>query len=222
MAKKFGDFLGKFLDYDASIPFLSQVTHMHIHVCLDVTTPLKRKKKIKIEEAMFVYEKLSLFCFICGKLGHGESYCPFRLRIEPSKLVLDGIYHCVRCHEGGIWCTNQCNSFNCEIDSGRIIGRDFGKQMSNPNLIPLGPNQQYFINGNNNGRNLGNSALNVDGLVNGPMEMALEEENDPIAAVEGKKWQKIIAGPLVSLGINAKCGSHDLTASSGEQSSQAQ
>ncbi|MBA0604127.1 hypothetical protein Godav_016808 [Gossypium davidsonii] len=77
MAKKFGDFLGKFLDYDASIPFLSQVTHMHIHVCLDVTTPLKRKKKIKIEEAMFVYEKL--------------------------KLVLDGIYHCVRCHEGGIW-----------------------------------------------------------------------------------------------------------------------
>ncbi|MBA0644384.1 hypothetical protein Goklo_028553 [Gossypium klotzschianum] len=81
MAKKFGDLLGKFLDYDASIPFLSQATHMCIRVRLDVTAPLKRKKQIKMGEAVsifahFKYEKLSLFCFICGKLGHGESY-PF-------------------------------------------------------------------------------------------------------------------------------------------------
>ncbi|MBA0825241.1 hypothetical protein Goarm_021842 [Gossypium armourianum] len=148
MAKQFGDFLGKFLDYDASILFLSQATHMRIRVRLD---------------------KLSLFCFIYGKLGHGESY-PFRLRMEPSKISFgwDLSLHAVprqrntvvsrwlRKVDGSQCCadimgsTNQRNSFNCKIDSGRIIGRDFGKQMSNPNLILLGSNQQYFINGNNN------------------------------------------------------------------------
>lgn len=26
----------------------------------------------------FEYEKLTLFYFLCGKLGHGESFCPIR------------------------------------------------------------------------------------------------------------------------------------------------
>ncbi|MBA0819801.1 hypothetical protein Gohar_025732 [Gossypium harknessii] len=30
---------------------------------------------------------LSLFCFTYGKLGHGESFCPVRLRVDPSKIV---------------------------------------------------------------------------------------------------------------------------------------
>ncbi|MBA0749027.1 hypothetical protein Gogos_002993 [Gossypium gossypioides] len=37
--------------------------------------------------AYFQYEKLSLFCFICGKLGHGKSFCPFWTSIESSKIV---------------------------------------------------------------------------------------------------------------------------------------
>ncbi|KAH1121046.1 hypothetical protein J1N35_004206 [Gossypium stocksii] len=92
MAKQFGDFLGKFLNYDTSVSSLGHKTHMRIRVCLDVTAPLKRKKKIQMREAMLVYarfkyEKLSPFCFICGKLGYGESYCPFQLKIEPSKII---------------------------------------------------------------------------------------------------------------------------------------
>ncbi|MBA0755635.1 hypothetical protein Gogos_021287, partial [Gossypium gossypioides] len=55
-------------------------------------SPLKRKKKVLVGKSMvvyarFKYEKLSLFCFICGKLGHGESYCPLRLTIDSSKIV---------------------------------------------------------------------------------------------------------------------------------------
>ncbi|MBA0871487.1 hypothetical protein Goshw_026492 [Gossypium schwendimanii] len=34
-----------------------------------------------------LYEKLSLFCFIYGKLDHGESFCLFRTLIESSKIV---------------------------------------------------------------------------------------------------------------------------------------
>lgn len=92
MAVQLGNFCGKFIKYDSNNPLLGQKSYMRIRVCLDVNAPLKRKKKIQFGKAMttyarFKYEKLSLFCFICGKLGHGESYCPFRLRIEPMKIV---------------------------------------------------------------------------------------------------------------------------------------
>ncbi|PPS17973.1 hypothetical protein GOBAR_AA02602 [Gossypium barbadense] len=89
MAKQFGDFLGKFIDHDTSLGFQK---YIQIRVRLDVTAPLKRKKKIQFGKIMtayaqFKYEKLSLFCFICGKLGHGKSFCPFRLKIEQSKII---------------------------------------------------------------------------------------------------------------------------------------
>ncbi|KAK5802171.1 hypothetical protein PVK06_029754 [Gossypium arboreum] len=247
LAKQFGDFLGKFLDYDTSIPVLGPKTYMRIRVSLDVAGPLKRKKKIQVGGyltvyACFKYEKLSLFCFICGKLGHGESYYPFRLKIEPSKIVYgwdlssrtvprrrtmvvsrwlreaDGS----QCHVENMGSPNQSINFNWEIDFGRDIGRDFGKQMSNPNLIPLGSNQQHLTKGNKNGRNLGKSISVVDGLVNGPMEMIVEEENDLIAGTEGKKRHRVVAGSFALLGNTTEGGSLDLMASSGEQSSRSQ
>ncbi|PPS20225.1 hypothetical protein GOBAR_AA00351 [Gossypium barbadense] len=143
MARQFGDCLGKFLDYDTSIPFSGNKNYMRIRVHLDVTAPLKRKKKIQ-------------------------------------------------------------------------IGKDFGDKLSNPNLIPLGSNQQFSIKGNNNGSSLGKGISFVDGLENGLMEMVVDEENDPLTAVEGKKRQRLMTGPNVTLGFNVECGALDLTANSGE------
>ncbi|MBA0700479.1 hypothetical protein Goari_005635 [Gossypium aridum] len=65
---------------------------MHIRVKLNVNWPLKRRKKVmvgsdRIFYARFQYEKLSLFCFICGKLGHGESFCLIRTRLDPENIV---------------------------------------------------------------------------------------------------------------------------------------
>ncbi|KAG8486531.1 hypothetical protein CXB51_020004 [Gossypium anomalum] len=247
MARQFGNFLRKFLDYDTSIPFLGSKTYMRIRVRLDVTTPLKRKKKIQVGGdlivcARFKYEKLSLFCFICGKLGHSESYCPFRLRIEQSKIVFrwDLSLHVIprrrstvmsgwlyeadgsQCQDDNLRSSNQSNIINWEIDSGRNIRRNFRDKMSNPNLIPLGSNQYYSIKRNNSGSNMGNSTSVVDGLENGPIEMVLEEENDPLTAAEGKKRQRIVIDPNTHLGLNVECGSLDLTARSGEQSSRSQ
>lgn len=53
---------------------------MLIRVAVKVSDPLKRFKKIKNRDGTaFVinckYEKLHIFCFICGRLGHSESFC---------------------------------------------------------------------------------------------------------------------------------------------------
>ncbi|PPS15936.1 hypothetical protein GOBAR_AA04642 [Gossypium barbadense] len=72
MAKQFGEFLGKFLEYDTFIPTLGLKRFMRIRIHLDVSTSLKRKKKDLDWKR---------------NLGHGESYCPFRLRIEPANIV---------------------------------------------------------------------------------------------------------------------------------------
>lgn len=92
MARQFGDFLGKFLEFDLSDRFGNSYSLMRIRVQLNVTHPLKRRKKVmvgfdRIFYARFQYEKLSLFCFICGKLGHGESFCPIRTRMAPENIV---------------------------------------------------------------------------------------------------------------------------------------
>ncbi|KAL4334119.1 hypothetical protein GQ457_07G004660 [Hibiscus cannabinus] len=91
IAKQFGNFIGRFLEYDPSQTFIGPSRIMGIKVTLDIRLPLKRKKKIVLRPDSFVYarfqyEKLSLFCFICGKLGHGESFCPVRLSIKPKDI----------------------------------------------------------------------------------------------------------------------------------------
>lgn len=101
MAKQFGNFLGSFLEYDFDVPTLGLQKYMRIKVELDVNQQLKRREKIiigtnRIFYARFQYKKLNLFCFLCGKLGHGESFCPLRVRMDPSKVVFGGMSPFVR------------------------------------------------------------------------------------------------------------------------------
>ncbi|KAH1073311.1 hypothetical protein J1N35_025639 [Gossypium stocksii] len=46
MARRFGAFLGEFLDYDTWIPSIGVQRFMRVRVCIDVRLPLKRKKKV--------------------------------------------------------------------------------------------------------------------------------------------------------------------------------
>ncbi|MFQ6634879.1 hypothetical protein Gotur_011429 [Gossypium turneri] len=164
------------------------------------------------------------------------------LGIEPSKIVFGwdlSLRVVVRhrntamsrwlCEADG----SQCNAEKLEslnqiilLNDYKVTGRNlrgiFENQILNPNLIPLGSVQQYVSNGQNNWRNWSKDDSINDGMVNGPMDLVLEGENDPIAMLEGKKRQRVVDGPLVLLGSNAGTGSMDLSASSGEQSSRAQ
>lgn len=86
--------MGQFVEYDTTIPMMGIQKYMHLKVRLDVTVSLKRKKKILIGKDSVVYtnfqfEKLSLFCFICRRLGHSESFCLIRNRTDPSKISFD-------------------------------------------------------------------------------------------------------------------------------------
>lgn len=82
VARALGNFVGYFEEYDAKRAVLGAVPFLHMRVKVDIQVPLKRKKKIQLGlgESIFVsfrYDKLTLFCFLCGCLGHSDSFCPF-------------------------------------------------------------------------------------------------------------------------------------------------
>ncbi|MFQ6627573.1 hypothetical protein Gotur_006201 [Gossypium turneri] len=249
MAKQLGDFCGKFLEYDTSIPSLGIQNYLRIRVCLNVAAPLKRKKKVLIGKSMvvyarFKYEKLSLFCFICGKLGHGESYCPLRLSIDPSKIVFGWdlsiravarnrsrvVSRWLRAADG-----SPCNDENrvgfTQGNSGNV-GKGVGLNSRggvgypnlpiNPNLILLGSAHSRGVDNSNKGRDGCIDAVKSDEVAYGPMELVLIEENVPIMLTDGKKRQKTVENSCVLLDANVRVGSMDVSASSAGQSSRAQ
>ncbi|MBA0790797.1 hypothetical protein Gohar_015422 [Gossypium harknessii] len=84
-AKQLGNFVGVFLEYDASNLGKENRNYMRIRVQIDVRNPLKRKKQVMSSGTRsyvkFKYERLSLFCFFYGRLGHNDSYCEARMML---------------------------------------------------------------------------------------------------------------------------------------------
>ncbi|MBA0579634.1 hypothetical protein Gorai_021884 [Gossypium raimondii] len=54
-------------------------------VQFDVRRPLKRKKQVMFfgncSYVRFKYERLTLFCFYCGRLGHSDSFCEEKIAL---------------------------------------------------------------------------------------------------------------------------------------------
>lgn len=76
VGKSLGNYIGKFLEYDTTNKVSPWMKFMRIRVELDVDKPLKKGRKIKVggtsAEVVFKYERLHIFCYICGKLGHSD------------------------------------------------------------------------------------------------------------------------------------------------------
>ncbi|KAE8734013.1 RNF181 protein [Hibiscus syriacus] len=92
IARSLGDFIGSFLEYDSGATALKHRRIIRIRVRFDVRHALKRKKKVMTRDnnphyVQFEYEKLTLFCFLCGKLGHGECFCPIRANPGSMKIL---------------------------------------------------------------------------------------------------------------------------------------
>ncbi|MBA0845637.1 hypothetical protein Goarm_022281 [Gossypium armourianum] len=190
IAKQFGDFLGQFIEYDTSILTTEIKKFICIRVPLDVSLPLKRKKKILIGKERTVYA-----CFQYEKPNGLE--CS---RVDMEK-------------------DNKNRNSGKEHDVGRNTMGVMEKTSLNPIFIPLESVQHILLKGNDSWRNMGSRDLNGVVSAGEPMDLVLTEENDPLISLEGKKRQRIVGVSITSSGNNIERGSFNLTTSSTGQSS---
>lgn len=78
--KNVGASIGKYVKSDPANFDGAWKSFVRVRVAINVAKPLKRRMKIKQEGDTcswinFKYERLSSFCFVCGKLGHAEREC---------------------------------------------------------------------------------------------------------------------------------------------------
>ncbi|GAU43270.1 hypothetical protein TSUD_36200 [Trifolium subterraneum] len=81
------NYIGEFVEYDKNNNTSFWRKYMRVKVRVDVRSPLKIEKKIKLNGGKggvvkFKYEKLGLFCFVCGRLGHAENKCEVKYAME--------------------------------------------------------------------------------------------------------------------------------------------
>lgn len=65
---------------------------MQLRIKIDVRLPLKKNTRVKNKggewcTVNFKFEKLSLFCFVCGVLGHMKQCCAIRFAMEEDSGV---------------------------------------------------------------------------------------------------------------------------------------
>jgi hypothetical protein len=84
---KLGNYIGTFMEYDKNNNSCFWRQYMRLRVKLDVRVPLKKDTKVKDRngnwcKVRFKYEKLGIFCFVCGVMGHAENRCEIRFAME--------------------------------------------------------------------------------------------------------------------------------------------
>jgi 14-3-3 protein epsilon len=74
-----GRFLGELKEYDNRNTVHS--TFMRLKVHININNPLQQSWKVRANEGnyvqiLFKYERLGIFCYLCGVLGHTDKVCP--------------------------------------------------------------------------------------------------------------------------------------------------
>ena len=77
-----GNYVGVFIESDDNNFSVAWRNYLRIRVSMDAAKPLKRRMKLKKHDSEwlwveFRYEKLTIFCFIIGCLGHTETKVAF-------------------------------------------------------------------------------------------------------------------------------------------------
>jgi hypothetical protein len=123
---------------------------MRIRVRVDVRHPLKREKKVKSQGGdwcivNFKYEKLGIFCFVCGIMGHAENKCEVRFAMERDDGVrawsneLRADYRRRGGRPASRWLSEEGGSSGV-TDKRNNPGSEF--TTSGPRVVPTYPNEQ--------------------------------------------------------------------------------
>ncbi|KAG8496850.1 hypothetical protein CXB51_008116 [Gossypium anomalum] len=166
MAVQFKNFIGKYMEYNVKQLSNGYKNYLCIRVQIDVRKPPKRRKKIMISDSNFTYkkfkyEKLTLFCFLCGCLGHGDNFCLMRLQ-----------------HEGSNF-TDALNGLQQKQESRHNGGKD------------LVPNKSQQLGTSLNGDELRKVLAGVGPANRLDLtSMECKSEDDPIVNEKGKKRQR--------------------------------
>jgi hypothetical protein len=83
VGKTLANYIGSFVEYDKNNKGSFWREFMRIKVRIDIRQPLKKESRVKNQggnwcTVHFKYEKLGVFCFVCGIIGHGENRCAVR------------------------------------------------------------------------------------------------------------------------------------------------
>lgn len=89
IAKQIGNAIGTYMEADFEESPL-WADYLKIWVNIDVTKPLRRGIKLRVNETELVwvgfqYERLPSFCYKCGKIGHSMRECKMEIELENSE-----------------------------------------------------------------------------------------------------------------------------------------
>jgi hypothetical protein len=84
---RLGNYIGTFMEYDKNNNTSFWRQYMRVRVKIDVRQPLKKGQRVRDKDGAwcmvnFKYEKLGVFCFVCGIMGHAENKCEVRFAME--------------------------------------------------------------------------------------------------------------------------------------------
>jgi 14-3-3 protein epsilon len=87
VGKTLANYIGSFVEYDKNNKGSFWREYMRIRVRVDIRQPLKKESRVKNQggnwcTVNFKYEKLGVFCFVCGLIGHGENRCAIRFSMS--------------------------------------------------------------------------------------------------------------------------------------------
>ncbi|XP_075511118.1 uncharacterized protein LOC142546988 [Primulina tabacum] len=189
VGKQLGDFVGRFIEYDDKNNSSFWRSYMRIRVNVDVRKPLKIFKKIKkargeFSIVNFKYEKLSIFCFYCGILGHSDKFCDLLfeatnsnptkewgtwLRATPRRSAATGGERWLRDEDG------DGNSKNTTEGNGDFLkdGRDHRRNQGiSKDLIPHQSGTQMVVANSNINSN--NKEINAPKIIGNQVEEHIE------------------------------------------------
>ena len=92
VCKDLGNYIGSFVEGDPKNFMGLWRDFLRIRVTLDVLKSLKRRRKIgrtggESFWVNFKYEHMPIFCFLCGLMGHSESFCPSLIDTPSEQIV---------------------------------------------------------------------------------------------------------------------------------------